>query len=156
MGKDHEFIPTRMKTISASKPAADPSQFTRVNSNPLLISAQKQLMKVEEVKKKTGGDDQPDWQDNLSSWKDRRRKQSEEALQRVAEVKALEPSDDLNQGKKISIGKKLSTLLYTDEDDFDWSDMGLGKEASNNIATVSDDHDDVTPPMINQNHQANK
>jgi len=43
--KDHEFIPTRMKTISASKPAADPSQFTRVNSNPLLISAQKQLMK---------------------------------------------------------------------------------------------------------------
>ena len=44
--KDHEFIPTRMKTISASKPAADPSQFTRVNSNPLLISAQKQLMKV--------------------------------------------------------------------------------------------------------------
>ena len=44
--KDHEFIPTRMKTISASKPAADPKQFTRVPSNPLLISAQKQLMQV--------------------------------------------------------------------------------------------------------------
>merc|ERR1711934_1100934 len=108
--KDHEFIPTRMKTISASKPAADPSQFTRVNSNPLLISAQKQLMKVEEVKKKAqaqkevirkvGGDDQPDWQDNLSSWKDRRRKQSEEALMRVAEVKALDDQgDDPNQQK---------------------------------------------------------
>ena len=44
--KDHEFIPTRMKTISASKPAADPKQFTRIPSNPLLISAQKQLMQV--------------------------------------------------------------------------------------------------------------
>ena len=65
--KDHEFIPTRMKTISASKPAADPTQFTRIPSNPLLISAQKQLMKVEEVKKKKEvvhkrGDDEPDWQ----------------------------------------------------------------------------------------------
>ena len=65
--KDHEFIPTRMKTIAASKPAADPTQFTRVTSNPLLISAQKQLMKVEEVKKKKEiipkrGDDEPDWQ----------------------------------------------------------------------------------------------
>lgn len=44
--KDHEFIPTRMKTISASKPAADPKQFTRIPSNPLLISAQKQLLLV--------------------------------------------------------------------------------------------------------------
>ena len=31
-----------------------------------------------------------DWQSNLSSWKNRRRKQSEEALMRVAEIKALE------------------------------------------------------------------
>ena len=46
-GRDPEgFIPTRMKTISASKPAADPTQFTRIPSNPLLISAQKQLLKV--------------------------------------------------------------------------------------------------------------
>ena len=45
-GADHEFIPTRMKTIAASKPAADPTQFTRIPSNPLLISAQKQLLKV--------------------------------------------------------------------------------------------------------------
>ena len=38
---------------------------------------------------------------NLSSWKDRRRKQSEEALMRVAEVKALESEgDDYNQQKK--------------------------------------------------------
>lgn len=43
---DQEFIPTRLKTISASKPAADPTQFTRVPSNPLLISAQKQLLQV--------------------------------------------------------------------------------------------------------------
>jgi len=128
--KDHEFIPTRMKTISASKPAADPKQFTRIPSNPLLISAQKQLMQVEEVKKKKKsqevikrGDDEPDWQSNLSSWKDKRRKQSEEALQRVAEVKALESdADDFNQRQKISIGKKLSSLLYTNGED-DWSEM---------------------------------
>jgi len=148
-----------MKTISASKPAADPSQFTRVNSNPLLISAQKQLMKVEEVKKnkevirKVGGDDQPDWQDNLSSWKDRRRKQSEEALMRVAEVKALESEgDDYNQQKKRSIGKKLSTLLYTDEDEMDWSDLGL--EKVNNSATGNGngsrvDFDDMDNPHEN-------
>ncbi len=40
-----------MKTINASKPAANPQQFTRVSSNPLLISAQKQMLKVEEIKK---------------------------------------------------------------------------------------------------------
>jgi len=160
--KDHEFIPTRMKTISASKPAADPSQFTRVNSNPLLISAQKQLMKVEEVKKKAqaqkevirkvGGDDQPDWQDNLSSWKDRRRKQSEEALMRVAEVKALDDQgDDSNQQKKRSIGKKLSTLLYTDEDEMDWSDLGLEKANNNAIGNGSrvDFEDPDNPPHEN-------
>ena len=44
--KDHEFIPTRMKTIAASKPASDPKQFTRIPSNPLLISATKQMMQV--------------------------------------------------------------------------------------------------------------
>lgn len=40
-----------MKTINASKPAANPQQFTKVPSNPLLISAQKQMLKVEEIKK---------------------------------------------------------------------------------------------------------
>ena len=49
--QDHEFIPTRMKTINASKPAANPQQFTRVTSNPLLLSAQQQMLKVEEIKK---------------------------------------------------------------------------------------------------------
>ena len=43
--QDHEFIPTRMKQIAASKPAADPKQFTRVPSNPLLVSAQKQMVR---------------------------------------------------------------------------------------------------------------
>merc|ERR1712018_42759 len=129
--KDHEFIPTRMKTISASKPASDPKQFTRIPSNPLLISATKQMMQVDEVKKlkkkesivPKRGDDEPDWQSNLSSWKDKRRKQSEEALQRVAEVKALESGEeDFNQRQKISIGKKLSSLLYTNGED-DWSEI---------------------------------
>lgn len=131
--KDHEFIPTRMKQINASKPAADPKQFTRVPSNPLLVSAQKQLMMVEEVKKAKelvqpkvkGGDDEPDWQNNLSTWKNRRRKQSEEALQRVSEVKALEDGE-FEPAKKSSIGRKLSALLYTAPED-DWSDLGLEK-----------------------------
>ena len=102
-----------------------------------------EVKKKKEVIKKTGGDDQPDWQDvsvnlewtthsinlvksphdenriarqilklicyflilqNLSSWKDRRRKQSEEALQRVAEVKGVKiesEDDDFNRQKKM-------------------------------------------------------
>ena len=67
--QDHEFIPTRMKTITASRPAADPNQFTKVPSNPLLISAQKQLMQAEEIRKRKEsekmvrrGEDEPDWQ----------------------------------------------------------------------------------------------
>ena len=39
---------------------------SRINSNPLLISAQKQMLLVEEVKKKKKevkvGEDTPDWQ----------------------------------------------------------------------------------------------
>jgi len=49
--QDHEFIPTRMKTINASKPVVNPQQFTRVSSNPLLVSAQKQMLQVEEIRK---------------------------------------------------------------------------------------------------------
>ena len=68
--QDHEFIPTRSSGILASKPAANPGQFTRINSNPLLISAQKQMLLVDEAKKKKKeqerkqivGDDTPDWQ----------------------------------------------------------------------------------------------
>lgn len=68
--QDQEFIPTRTSGIMASKPAANPGQFTRINSNPLLISAQKQLLQVDEARKKKKeqerkqiiGDDTPDWQ----------------------------------------------------------------------------------------------
>ena len=42
-----------------------------------------------------------DWQSNLSSWKNRRRKQSEEALQRVAEVKALEDAENSGEPRKM-------------------------------------------------------
>ena len=74
-----------------------------------MISAQKQIMQAEEIRKKKEqrvqvvkrGDDEPDWQSNLSSWKNRRRKQSEEALQRVAEVKALEDSENTGEPRKM-------------------------------------------------------
>ena len=67
--QDHEFIPTRTASITASRPAANPCQFTKIPSNPLLISAQKQLMQAEEIRKRKEsekmvrrGDDEPDWQ----------------------------------------------------------------------------------------------
>jgi len=124
--KEHEFIPTRSSGILASKPAANPAQFTRINSNPLLISAQKQMLLVEEVKKKKKevkvGDDVPDWQSNLDGWKLRRRKQSEDAIVRVSEIKRIGDQEFENgTGKrKSSIGKKISLQLHNDDEiDFD-------------------------------------
>jgi len=124
--KEHEFIPTRSSGILASKPAANPAQFTRINSNPLLISAQKQMLLVEEVKKKKKevkvGDDIPDWQSNLDGWKLRRRKQSEDAIVRVSEIKRIGDQEFENgTGKrKSSIGKKISLQLHNDDEiDFD-------------------------------------
>merc|ERR1711978_168239 len=77
--KEEGFIPTRSSGIPCGKPASNAGQFTRINSNPLLISAQKQMLLVEEVKKKKKevkvGEDTPDWQSNLDGWKLRRRKQ---------------------------------------------------------------------------------
>ena len=40
-----------MKTIQASRPVANPQQFTRLPSNPLLESAQRQMELAEEVKR---------------------------------------------------------------------------------------------------------
>jgi len=124
--KEHEFIPTRSSGILASKPAANPGQFTRVNSNPLLISAQKQMLLVEEVKKKKKeikvGDDIPDWQSNLDGWKLRRRKQSEDAIVRVSEMKRIgdQEFENGNGKRKSSIGKKISLQLHNDDEiDFD-------------------------------------
>ena len=45
-------------------------------------------------------DDEPDWQSNLSSWKNMRRKQSEETLMRVAEINLLDDEEtDPNKRK---------------------------------------------------------
>jgi hypothetical protein len=50
-----------------------------------------EVKKAKELARKTSktGDDEPEWATNLSSWKDRRRKQSEETLMRVAEIKTV-------------------------------------------------------------------
>jgi len=136
--KDHEFIPTRMKTIQASRPVANPQQYTRVPSNPLLVSAQRQMELAEEVKRQKEmarrnsernnagetGDDEPEWASNLSSWKSRRRKQSEDAMMRVAEIKGDDEGNDGERMRKMSLGKKLSGLLHTGDEN-DWSDLGL-------------------------------
>jgi hypothetical protein len=96
-----------MKQISASRPAQNPQQFTRVTSNPLLISAQKQMLQVEEIKKaketvrEKRFDEEPEWQGELSTWKDRRRKQSEDALMRVAEINALSSDNDEERLRKM-------------------------------------------------------
>ncbi|CAB4062412.1 unnamed protein product [Lepeophtheirus salmonis] len=113
--KDHEFIPTRMKTITASKPAANPGQ------------------KTKEVVRKT--EEEPDWQSNLNVWKDRRRKQSEDALLRVAEIKKVDDDPSMDTGlekRKLSLGKKLSSLVHNDEDE-DW----LGPVTRNGFRTES-------------------
>merc|ERR1719385_582165 len=83
-----------------------------------------------------GGDS--DWQGNLSSWKNRRRKQSEEALQRVAEVKALEDAENSGEPRKISMSRKLSSLLYTSGEDLDWNEM-VGEEKEEEEASVDMD-----------------
>lgn len=124
--KEHEFIPTRSSGILASKPAANPAQFTRINSNPLLISAQKQMLLVEEVKKKKKevkvGDETPEWQSNLDGWKQRRRKQSEEAIVRVSEIARRDSDQAANGNRKPSIGKKISAS-YLDDDEIDFGDL---------------------------------
>eukprot|EP00096_Caligus_rogercresseyi_P009901 TRINITY_DN3466_c0_g3_i4.p1 TRINITY_DN3466_c0_g3~~TRINITY_DN3466_c0_g3_i4.p1 ORF type:complete len:772 (+),score=260.42 TRINITY_DN3466_c0_g3_i4:243-2558(+) len=128
-----------MKTITASKPAANPGQFTKIPSNPLLLSAQSQMMKVEQVKRtkeivrKT--EEEPEWQSNLNVWKDRRRKQSEDALQRVSEIKKVDDDPSMDSGleqRKLSLGKKLSSLVHNDDDD-DW----LGPVTKNGFQSES-------------------
>lgn len=141
--KDNEFIPTRSSGILSSRPAANPGQFTKVNSNPLLISAQKQMHLVEEVKKKKIeikiGEDTPDWQSNLDGWKQRRRKQSEETVGRLSEMKKIEDLEFENGGRrKSSLGKKISLqILNDDEIDFDGLDSSSGDFSSENVATPS-------------------
>jgi len=162
--KEHEFIPTRSSGILASKPAANPAQFTRINSNPLLISAQKQMLLVEEVKKKKKeikvGDDIPDWQSNLDGWKMRRRKQSEEAIGRVSEMKKIEDQEIENGTglRKSSIGKKISLQLHND-DEIDFDELVPESEdnfQSNELPTstnISTSHTNNDTPSIENNHQ---
>jgi len=136
--KEHEFIPTRSSGIMASKPASNPGQFTRINSNPLLISAQKQMLVVEEAKKKKKeeekkekiGEDIPDWQSNLDGWKLRRRKQSEDAIERLTEIKKFgEGEENQNGNRKSSLGKKFS-LQYQNDDVIDFGDLDLNEDKS--------------------------
>jgi len=126
--KEEGFIPTRSSGILAGKPASNAGQFTRINSNPLLISAQKQMLLVEEVKKKKKevkvGEDTPDWQSNLDGWKLRRRKQSEEAIVRVSEIKRVADQEQENGGRrKSSLGRKISLQIEND-DQIDFDDLG--------------------------------
>lgn len=140
--KEHDFIPTRSSGIMASKPAANPNQFTRINSNPLLISAQKQMLLVEEVKKKKEevkvGEDIPEWQSNLDGWKLRRRKQSEDAITRVQEIKRIEDQEFIENvdRRKLSIGKKLSIQVDND-DKIDWDEFGLDDPPSSSMPSSS-------------------
>jgi len=147
--REHEFIPTRSSGILASKPAYNPGQFTRVNSNPLLISAQKQLLQVEEVRKKKlevkVGDETPEWQSNLDNWKVRRRKQSEEALTRVSEIRRIEGMDFENgsSGRKMSIGRKIS-MQYGNDDVIDLDDLcELPEINQEEVVNGEKDEDDV-------------
>lgn len=103
--------------------------------------------------------DEPDWQSELSSWKTRRRKQSEETLMRVAEIKALEDADGGAMERKVSLNKKLSGLLQHD-DGFDWEDLGLEREPKDARAagaksrSVSRSPENHPAPAAQQQHAA--
>ena len=66
-------------------------------------------LQVEEIKKakeavrerRSVSEDEPDWQSELSSWKNRRRKQSEETLMRVAEIKVMEEGATDQEDRKM-------------------------------------------------------
>ena len=70
------------------------------------------MLLAEEVKRqkemarrnsRPGGDEEPEWQSNLSSWKSRRRKQSEETLMRVAEIKTVDGAEDDASRRKMCV-----------------------------------------------------
>merc|ERR1719270_2827462 len=139
---DEKFIPTRTSGILASKPAANPNQFTRVNSNPLVISAQKQMLLVDEAKKKKEqerkqivGDDTPDWQSNLDGWKLRRRKQSEDAIERLTEIKRFGDDGTEISNRKSSISRKISAQ-YTIDDEIDFDDLNVDDEGDGNSSSL--------------------
>merc|ERR1712048_1322833 len=76
---------------------------------------------LEEVKV---GEDTPDWQSNLDGWKLRRRKQSEEAIVRVSEIKRVSDQENENGGRrKSSLGRKISLQIEND-DQIDFDDLG--------------------------------
>ncbi|XP_047102346.1 uncharacterized protein LOC124721418 isoform X3 [Schistocerca piceifrons] len=145
-----ETIPTRLPKLTSSKPAANPLQFIKVGPCDLYRSAQEQIRKVEEVKKiKEKRDEAEDWQSNLDNWKNSRRKRQEHIIERVVEVKKFELEEyDRNRKRsktfnemmeeRTNRGRKVSLVVYKDDDDKDLSDLGLGA----NSGSRNNDSDD--------------
>merc|ERR1712037_1031794 len=66
----------------------------------------------------------PDWQSNLDGLKLRRRKQSEDAIVRVSEIKRVADQEQENGGRrKSSLGRKISLQIEND-DQIDFDDLG--------------------------------
>ncbi|XP_066998777.2 calponin homology domain-containing protein DDB_G0272472 isoform X2 [Anabrus simplex] len=151
-----EYIPTRMKQVTASKPAANPLQFVKVGPCGLYRSAQEQLKKVEEVKKmkQQVKEEAEDWQSNLDNWKSSRRKRQEHIIERVVEVKKLELEEfDRNRRRsktfnemmeeRNSRGRKVSLVMYKEEDANDLSDLGIGTSSGKSSVCGDYGNDDT-------------
>ncbi|KAJ8889849.1 hypothetical protein PR048_009354 [Dryococelus australis] len=150
-----EVIPTRLSTVTASKPAANPLQFVKVGPCNLFRSAQETLKKVEEVKKikEEVRNQEEDWQSNLDNWKSSRRKRQEHIIERVVEVKKLELEEfDRNRRRSKTFnemlvernksGRKSSLVVYKDEDANDLSDLGIGTYSGKSSVCEEYSHDE--------------
>lgn len=143
------------------KPAYDPLQFVQLKPCNLVKTAQEQIKKAEHVKKvqEEKKEEPEEWQCNLDSWKSSRRKRVEHIIDRVVEVKKFELEEhDRNRRKSKTFNEMMEQRgsrrkylpIYTDEDNNDLTEFGLG---SCDAIETSNETDVET--STNNNHENN-
>uniref|UniRef100_A0A1Q3FY86 LIM zinc-binding domain-containing protein n=1 Tax=Culex tarsalis TaxID=7177 RepID=A0A1Q3FY86_CULTA len=131
------------------KPAYDPLQFVQLKPCSLVKTAQEQIKKAETVKKvqEEKKEEPEEWQCNLDSWKSSRRKRVEHIIDRVVEVKKLELEEhDRNRRKSKTFNEMMEQRgsrrkylpIYTDEDNNDLTEFGLGSCDKNETSNEND------------------
>ncbi|XP_071054643.1 LIM domain only protein 7 isoform X2 [Onthophagus taurus] len=151
-----EYQPTKCRVTKPPppKPAANPMQFVKVAPCPLIQKAQDQVKKFEETKiaRQEVREEAEDWQLNLDSWRNNRRKRQEHIIERVVEVKKNELEDhDRAKRKNKTFNEmveerkgrqRLNIPIYNDEDGNDLSDYGIGSSSSKTNSIKDVDTDD--------------
>uniref|UniRef100_A0A8D8C721 Uncharacterized protein CG43427 n=1 Tax=Culex pipiens TaxID=7175 RepID=A0A8D8C721_CULPI len=143
------------------KPAYDPLQFVQLKPCSLVKTAQEQIKKAENVKKvqEEKKEEPEEWQCNLDSWKSSRRKRVEHIIERVVEVKKIELEEhDRNRRKSKTFNEMMEQRgsrrkylpIYTDEDNNDLTEFGLGPCDKN--ATSNETDTDTSTSNINENN----